>query len=155
MALLFATSLREGVEEMRLNPFGIEFLGPLPPDTLVMFQRVIYPLVGWIKRQKRFFPNWEVEKIVHIPLRHFFNRDHYASYRLRFEMPPENIDPRLLEDFPCFIHQSHNEREVLWGATYRIVMVFLEMVFGFTPPETGSLPVVYGTLDDNYHNGLG
>ena len=55
--LLLATSLRESMEEMRLNPLGITFLGPLPPQTLVMFRRVIYPMVGWIGRQRRFFPN--------------------------------------------------------------------------------------------------
>lgn len=31
LSLLLATALREGVEEMRLNPFGIRFLGPMPP----------------------------------------------------------------------------------------------------------------------------
>jgi len=69
MSILWATGLRESLEEMRLNPFGVRFLGPLPPRSLVMFKRTIYPMVGWINRQKRFFPNWEVEKVVRLPLK--------------------------------------------------------------------------------------
>jgi len=123
LALLFATSLREGFEEMRLNPFGVKFLGPLPSQQLVMFQRVIYPMVCWISRQKRFSPNWEVEDII--------------------------------KDFPCFLHEHNNSVEKLWGATFRITMVFLEIVFGFKPPDIDSLPVVHGTLDENYLTGNG
>ena len=69
LSLLFATSIRESFEEMGLNPFGVEFLGPLPPQRLVMFRREIFPFVSWIRGQRRFFINREVEKIVHIPLR--------------------------------------------------------------------------------------
>ncbi|MEE9610075.1 MAG: hypothetical protein V3W19_02430, partial [Desulfatiglandales bacterium] len=85
LALLFATSLRESLEEMRLNPLGVKFLGPLPSQGLVMFHRVIYPMVVWINHQKLFFPNWEVEKIVYIPLRNLLNPENYACYRLCFE----------------------------------------------------------------------
>jgi len=34
-------------------------------------------------------------------------------------------------------------------------MVFLEIVFGFNPPDIDSLPVVHGTLDENYLTGNG
>jgi len=34
LSLLLATSLRESVEEMRLNPFGVTFLGPMPSEDL-------------------------------------------------------------------------------------------------------------------------
>ena len=64
LALLLAAALREGFEEMRLNPLGVRFLGPMPAQHLVMFKRAIYPMVGWVNHQQRFFPNWEVEKIV-------------------------------------------------------------------------------------------
>ena len=56
-------------------------------------------------------------------------------------------------DFPCFRHESKDETEVLWGATYRMTTVFLELVFDFYPPELASLPVINGTLDDNYLTG--
>ena len=153
LALLLATSLRESFEEMRLNPLGVRFLGPLPPQGLVMFRRVIYPVVGWINRQKRFFPNWEVEKIVRIPLRNLLNPENYACYRLHFESGKKNEQKEEAQDFPCFLHRNKNEKEVLWGATYRIVMVFLELVFGFKPPDMRSLTAVYGSLDKNYYSG--
>ncbi|OQX24566.1 MAG: hypothetical protein BWK80_20125 [Desulfobacteraceae bacterium IS3] len=43
MAIFLATGLRECFEEMRLNPLGVRFLGPLPSQHLRMFRRVIYP----------------------------------------------------------------------------------------------------------------
>jgi hypothetical protein len=153
LALLLATSLRESLEEMRLNPLGVKFLGPLPSQSLTMFRRVIYPLVVWINRQNRFFPNWEVEKIVYIPLRNLLNPEYYACYRVRFDTGEGNAQAGTTQDFPCFLHQNQNEKEVLWGATYRIAMVFIELVFGFKPPEMKSLPVLRGTLGESYYNG--
>ena len=149
LRLLLATGLRESVEEMRLNPFGLKFLGPLPPQPLVMFQRVIYPMVVWVTGQKRFYPNWEVEKIVCIPLREFFNTSQYARYRLKIETPStaENINI-----FPCFRYQKDGEAEILWGATFRITMVFLNYVFGFSPPDFDSLPEIRGHLTRAYLN---
>ncbi len=149
--LLLATSLRESMEEMRLNPLGITFLGPLPPQRLAMFRRVIYPMVGWIGWQRRFFPNWEVEKIVSIPLRSLLKESHYACYRL--QMVSNHMTEDEVRDFPCFVHRDDDEQEVLWGATYRIVTDFLEIVYGFFPPDVESLPVVHGTLGRNYLTG--
>jgi hypothetical protein len=153
LALLFATSLRESFEEMRLNPLGLKFLGPLPSQQLVMFRRVIYPMVCWISFQKRFVPNREVEKVVYIPLQSLLNPLKYARYQLQIKKPNETDNN--IEDFPCFLHEQHDESEVLWGATFRITMVFLDIVFGFRPPDIGSLPAVHGTLDENYLTGNG
>lgn len=153
MALLFAASLRESLEEMRLNPLLVKFLGPLPPQRLEMFHRVIYPMVGWITGQKRFFPNWEVEKIVYIPLRDLLDTDGYACYRLHMGIRRDNRERGIAQDFPCFLHQNQDEREVLWGATYRIITIFLELVFGFSPPPVETLPVIEGALADNYLTG--
>ncbi|MGD8992788.1 MAG: hypothetical protein PVI00_15135, partial [Desulfobacterales bacterium] len=67
MRLLLATGLRESLEEMRLSPFGLKFLGPMAAQSLIMFNRIIYPMAVWVSGQRRFYPNWEVEKIVCIP----------------------------------------------------------------------------------------
>ena len=155
LALLLAACLREGLEEMRLNPLGIKFLGPLPSQKLIMFQRVIYPMVCRIGRQKRFIPNWEVEKIVNISFKDLLNPSFYARYRVKIETSPEKEDHPDIRDFPCFIHYSGDGNEVLWGATFRITMVFLEIVFGFKPPEMESLPTVFRSLDKNYLTGNG
>ena len=150
LCLLLATALRESVEEMRLNPFGLTFLGPMPPQDLSLFGRVLYPMVVWINRQKRFFPNWEVEKIVRIPLRNLLDSRAYACYRIRFEHCEQGS---FVQDFPCFLHENEGEREILWGVTYRIVMAFLESVWGFMPPAMEQLPVIQGRKSENYLKG--
>lgn len=155
LALLFATCLREGLEEMRLNPLGVKFLGPLPKQRLIMFQRVIFPMVCWISRQKQFSPNWEVERIVYIPLQNLLNPSNYARYRLRIETSRANETHPEVNDYPCFIQKQKDDYEVLWGATFRITMAFLEIVFGFKPPDMASLPMVFGSLDKHYLTGNG
>jgi len=155
LALLFATSLREGFEEMRLNPFRVKFLGPLPSQQLIMLKRVIYPMVCWISRQKRFSSNWEVEEIINIPLNNLMIHSNYACYRLTIISRQENEQTSVIKDFPCFLHEHNNSVEKLWGATFRITMVFLEIAFGFKPPDIKSLPIVHGTLDKNYLTGNG
>lgn len=155
MALLFATCLREGFEEMRLNPFRVKLLGPLPPQKLIMFHRVIYPMVCWINQQQQFIPNWEVERVVYIPLQNLLNPSHYARYRLRIETSREDRKTPDVTDYPCFIQKDQDNTDILWGATFRITMVFLENVFGFKPPDMELLPVVFGSLDKNYLTGNG
>ncbi len=153
LALFWATGLRESFEEMRLNPFGVRFLGPLPPQPLVMFQRTIYPSVAWINRQKRFFPNWEVEKVVDIPLVDLLNPANYAQYRLRRIPAGDAESINTIRHFPCFRFQLSNDTEVLWGATYRIVTLFLDYTFNFKPPSLGEIPIIEGSLDQNYFTG--
>jgi len=153
LALLWATGLRESLEEMRLNPFGAKFLGPLPPQNLEMFQRKIYPLVTWVRRQKRFYPNWEVDKILHIPLRELLDPANYRRYRLRMKIPGNAKPLNSTRDYPCFRFQSNGNIEILWGATFRITTVFMDYVFGFNPPELETLPVIQGSLDPTYLTG--
>jgi hypothetical protein len=153
LSRLLATALRESWEEMRLNPLGVRFLGPLPSQCLILFRRVIHPMVAWLSWQKRFTPNWEVEKIVSIPLRSLLNPDNYAVYRV--EVPP-HLGWRLPgkdREFPCFLYTQQNNREVLWGVTYRIVMSLVETVFDFTPPDVEDLPRVRGVLEECYVQG--
>jgi hypothetical protein len=53
-----------------------------------------------------------------------------------------------------YLHQSDAGPDLLWGATFRIVMDFLHIVFRFTPPEIKSLPVLPWELDENYFQTL-
>ncbi len=153
LALFWATGLRESFEEMRLNPFGVRFLGPLPPQSLVMFQRVIYPMVAWVQRQKRFFPNWEVDKIVYIPLRDLLNPANYRRYRLCIQTRANEQSSDSALDYPCFYFQTDSDAEILWGATSRIATLFIEYIFGFNPPIMKTLPIIEGRLDHNYLTG--
>ncbi len=150
LALLLATALREGFEEMRLNPFGVSFLGPMPAQRLVMFKRAIYPLVGWVNRQRHFFPNWEVDKIIRIPVAALFDIGNYARYRISFKVGPKGMPDTPYRDMPCFVHRQNGQDELLWGATYRITEQFLATVFGYAPPSMASLPVIHRRLDQNY-----
>ncbi|MCE5244316.1 MAG: CoA pyrophosphatase [Desulfobacteraceae bacterium] len=155
LSVYLAAAFRESWEEMRLNPFGIRFLGALPAQCLVLFKRVIHPMVGWVVRQDRFTPSREVDRVVSIPLRRLLDPSRYARYGL--------IVPRRLEwrfagrgerEFPCFVFEDAGRTEVLWGVTYRIVTLLLDLTFGFHPPgDLKSLPLVQGTVDDQYVNG--
>ena len=153
MSIIWATGLRESLEEMRLNPFGVKFLGALPPQPLVMFKRTIYPMVGWIRRQKRFFPNWEVEKVIHVSLRDLLTPNLYGRYRLKMEHRTAKGETAPVQEFPCFRIQNPEVREILWGATYRITVDFLKYVFDFNPPDLETLPMVEGSLDQSYLTG--
>lgn len=151
LALLLAAALREGWEEMRLNPLKVTFMGPLPVQKLIMFNRQIYPLVGWVPAHQHLVPNWEVERIVYLPLSRLFDVQYYGRYRLSFET--RDGQSRRREDFPCFVHKGKNGNEILWGATFRIAMDFLNLVFGFEYPDLSSSEVIQGRLGRTYYGG--
>jgi len=155
LSLLLATAMREGFEEMRLNPLGVRFQGVLPPEHLVMFKRMIYPLVGWVNRQRHFFPNWEVARIVRIPIRDLLHPAGYIGLRLKMTHHGAKGGGGEFKDFPAFRFPSPAGTEILWGATYRITMSFLDRVFGFVPPDTGSGPVIEKCLTEDYITGKG
>jgi 8-oxo-dGTP pyrophosphatase MutT (NUDIX family) len=151
IALLLTTGLREAWEEMHLNPLSVSFLGPLPVQRLVLFERSIYPLVAWAPANPRLKPNQEVERIVHIPLHQLLEPQNYWCYRLVFKDDDGAVHRR--QDFPCFVHHGRQGTDILWGATFRIAMDFLNLVFGFAPPKTETLPVIEGRRRMSYLNG--
>jgi len=152
LRVLFFTSLRECFEEMRLNPLGVRFLGPLPIQRLVMFGRVIYPMVGWVSKQQQFKLNWEVEKVVSIPIRELLDPGNYVQYQLELKDPHTKNGRQQVYNAPSFLHKNNLGNEILWGATCRITLNFLELMFGFEVPTDGSLPVLKGFMDDAYMN---
>jgi 8-oxo-dGTP pyrophosphatase MutT (NUDIX family) len=150
LALYLATALREAFEEMRLNPLRVSFLGPLPPNRLQLFRRAIYPLAAWLPRRARFRPNWEVERIVEIPLRMLLDPAGYVRYDLS-ETPQGS--PQTVRQLPALRLQTPAGTDILWGVTFRIAMDFLKIVFGFEPPPLQGLPVVEGELAPSYRTG--
>lgn len=155
LRMLLAAALREGMEEMRLNPFGVRFLGTLPPEKLVMFKRTIVPMVVWAPQQRRFWPNWEVERIIRIPISDLLAPSGYIG--LRLQMASHDL-PRGNEnrgEFPAFRLDTTGRAEILWGATYRITMQFLARVFGFEPPQSAKERVVEKRLTADYLTGKG
>ena len=153
LALLLATGLRESYEEMGLNPLKVRFLGPLPPQRLIMFNRVVYPLVGWLEGQRKFRLNWEVASITTIPIEDLLKKQYYARYLLQMAIADERKGEGTVKEFPCFIARNAPEGERLWGVTYRIVMELLQAVFNFAPPHDRTLPQVEGHLSKDYLTG--
>jgi 8-oxo-dGTP pyrophosphatase MutT (NUDIX family) len=152
ISLLYAAGLRESWEEMRLNPFGLTFLGQLPSQCLSFSGRVIHPLVAWVSRQKEFTLSSEVERIVRFPLHALLNPFNYAVYRMYVPLHLERRFGGTGVDFPCFIYNVNGRAELLWGATFRIVTLFLEMIFGFQVPDLQNLPLVPASVGDEYVN---
>ncbi|MEE4355197.1 MAG: CoA pyrophosphatase [Desulfococcaceae bacterium] len=153
LAHFLATGLREGWEEMHLHPAGVSLLGPLLPEHLVLFRRAIYPLAVWVDRQEIFRPNREVEKILRLPLRDLLQPVHYATFRLEYPPHISNKLRRKQQDFLCFLFEDRGETEMLWGATFRIVLNFLRIVFDFHPPGTQKLPLIHGSMKKSYLHG--
>ena len=152
LSFLLATGIRESYEEMRLNPFRLRFLGPLPSQQLVMFERTIFPMVCWIPQRNKYTLNWEVERVVNVPLRHLFDSAQYARFRLTIETSA-NGNTTEEKIFPCLLLEDGSESEMLWGATFRITMAFLQTVFDFKTPELDDLPEIAGQLERNYLTG--
>jgi hypothetical protein len=138
---------------MRLNPFGVRFLGPLPVERLVVFRKEIYPFVGWVGKPQCFRPNWEVEDLVYLPIAQLLDPTNYARLQYRINTSDTRLPKGAAGEMPCYLHRGPNGSEVLWGATFRITMRFLAIAFDFQPPTAARLPVVVRDLDDTYVNG--
>jgi hypothetical protein len=154
LAILYAACLRESFEEMRVNPLRVKFLGALHPQRLVIRDRFIYPLVGWIPRQNRFLHNWEVERIVYIPFKQLLDTSNYALFEMRMAGENQMPDTGMPLRHPGYLHTSEHGTDLLWGATFRIVMDFLQIVFRFIPPDITSLSSMTWELAENYFQSM-
>jgi len=153
LLLLLGNALRESWEELRLSPFNVEFLGPLPAYRLTHRPWIIFPLVGRVTHCWKARLNWEVDKIVSIPLEDFFHRGNHAVYSL--EVPESLVDQGIPNpwEFPCFIHQEGRGEEILWGAPFEIIRTFFRMVFDFSFPVPDQRRVIRRPLASNYLSG--
>jgi 8-oxo-dGTP pyrophosphatase MutT (NUDIX family) len=150
---LLGNALRESWEELRLSPFNVEFLGPLPTYRLRHRTWIIFPMVGRVKHCWKPKLSWEVEKIVSIPLETFFHPTNYAVYSLEVA---ENLITQGIPspwEFPCFVHKEDGEEEILWGATFEVIQTFFKIVFDFSFPSPDTQRVVHMSLASNYFSG--
>ena len=153
VTLFLTNALRESWEEIRLSPFNVRLLGPLPCHSLVLFRRTIFPLVGLVRKAFPFRPNSEVERVLEIPLKSFFAEDNYAQYVIDMSDSIRR-EERASWQFPCFLHREEGrDPEILWGATFQIILRFLEIVFAFRMPDVQSGPVLRRTLHHDYLTG--
>ena len=153
MTLFLVNALRESWEEIGLSPFSVRFLGPLPTYSLKRFRRTIFPLVGFVEKPGAFHTNREVEKIVEIPLVSFYDERSIGCYILS---APDPADPTVLQSLqhPCLIHpDSNGGEEILWGATFHILVQFLAIVMDYRLPDWEKGRVVHRTLHPDYLTG--
>jgi 8-oxo-dGTP pyrophosphatase MutT (NUDIX family) len=135
--LFLTNALREAWEEIGLNPFNTIFLGALPSYSLTLFARTIFPLVCLTRRSFEFKLSREVEKVLEIPIADFFDISNHAL--LEIETPFANSTASTGNHFPCFIfNDSRGNTEILWGATFNIIINFLNIISdnSFSLPST-------------------
>lgn len=153
LTLFLANALREAWEEIRLNPLAVHFLGPLPAYSLQLFRRIIFPMVGQVHEISRFRPNYEVESLVDIPVSVFFHQENYATLIREVDgrLGHEQMEPQFM---PCLIyHDKAGAEHVLWGATFFIILSFLEIIFNFELPEWRNRRLIRKTIDAHYLSG--
>jgi 8-oxo-dGTP pyrophosphatase MutT (NUDIX family) len=147
--LFLANALREAWEEIGLNPFNVIFLGALPCYSLSLFTRTIFPLVCLTPRTFEFKLSPEVEVILEVPVRTFFEGINYAQ--LEVEMSFNNSPSSNLTQHPCMVLSgSQGNPEILWGATYNIIMNFLSIISDNPLPVPSGLHVIKKVLSENY-----
>jgi len=152
--LFLANAARESWEEIGLSPFNVSFLGALPTYKLRFLKRTIFPIVGLIKHRRNYKPNSEVEKIIEIPVKAFFDPDNYGRFYIKSENPWQKRDG-FSPYFPCLIlKQKDGTEEILWGATFNIITNFLSIVFEHSLPMfNDNARKISKTCPDNYLKG--
>jgi 8-oxo-dGTP pyrophosphatase MutT (NUDIX family) len=150
ITLFLTNALRESWEEIHLSPSRVRFLGPLPTYCLTLFRRTIFPLAGLVDHPQTPRPNPEVEKIVEIPLASFYRDDLFGCYRLE---ATDSTGQRPLQ-YPCLFHRDDSgTQEVLWGATFQIIVHFLSIVMDYRLPDWQNGPVYIRKLRPDYLTG--
>ena len=152
ITLFLANAVREAWEEISINPFHVHYLGALPPYSLSRHRRTIFPLVCYIDKQTAVNMNHEVEYILDIPVAAFFDEENYASLRVDADA---NIPGEPREVLPCMIYKDEKRGEnILWGATFFIVMSFLQIICDFELPRWEDRRIVRKSLDSRYISGV-
>jgi hypothetical protein len=153
ITLYLANALRESWEEISLNPLRVAFIGSLPTHPLILFRRIIFPLVGMIKAPWEIHTNEEVERIVEIPLKSFYDETCFGRYIIEHTLTNTSGISEFME-FPCLIQRNNQGTEdVLWGATFNIIISFLKIVFDYQLPDWQSQRILRKTLPNNYVSG--
>jgi 8-oxo-dGTP pyrophosphatase MutT (NUDIX family) len=147
--LFLTNALREAWEEIGLNPFNISFSGALPSYSLTILARTIFPSVCLIVKPFEFKLSAEVEKILEIPISHFFNDSNYAF--LEIETQFGNTSSVSNNRFPCILlNDATGRQEILWGATFNIIMNFLRIISDDNLPFISSSRTIKKVLSKTY-----
>jgi len=150
---VFAGVLRESWEEMRLPPWKVEYMGALPTLWMQSFPRVIFPVVGRVRPGWKARPNWEVESVLRLPLRAFLDPENYAICRFLVQTPSEEGQETLEWEYPCLVINEPTGEEILWGATFKILMNFMDRVFELPIEQINPSRRIVKELSPYYFNG--
>jgi 8-oxo-dGTP pyrophosphatase MutT (NUDIX family) len=151
--LVLAGVLRESWEEMRLPPWKVEYMGPLPTLWMQSFPRVIFPVVGTVRPGWKARPNWEVESVLRRPLRALFDPENYAICKFLIASPSDEGQAVHEWEYPCMVMKSGAGEEILWGATFKILMNFMERVFDLSVAKINPSRRVVKELSPYYFSG--
>jgi 8-oxo-dGTP pyrophosphatase MutT (NUDIX family) len=147
--LFLTTALREAWEEIGLNPLNTKFLGALPSFPLNMFARTIFPVVCMTRRKFTYRLNFEVDKILEIPLSFFFESGNYAMLNIKTSSG-ENQEFFQYQT-PCVvIPDQRGKEDILWGATFKIIQNFLSIISDGEAPSTYSSRILDKVLTSKY-----
>jgi hypothetical protein len=56
-------------------------------------------------------------------------------------------------EFPGLVHRENGEEEILWGATFKVIQTFFQIVFHFSFPLPDPRRVIRRPLASNYLTG--
>ena len=150
--LFLMNALRESWEEIGLDPLNVCFLGALPSYSLTFFSRTIFPVVSLVREPYDYRLSDEVEKVMEIPVDYFFQSSFYAV--LEIESGAGNSDPRYNMKFPCLVvPDGSGHDDILWGATFNIIVNFLQTITGNPVPPSPPLRTVKKMLSPHYASG--
>ncbi len=113
---LKTTALRETHEEVGVPPEEVELLTRLD-QVVTVTGFLVTPYLGLMDPAARFQPNpVEVERMVLVPLARLLDRGNYRTVDMSWEgMPLRQI-------------ALYQDQDMIWGATMRILLNFLEAV---------------------------
>jgi hypothetical protein len=151
---VLAGVLRESWEEMRLPPWKVEYMGALPTLWMQSFPRVIFPVVGRVGPGWKARPNWEVDSVLRVPLGAFFDPANYAICRFLVKDPSEGGEAIHDWEYPCLVVSDPGGEEILWGATFKILMNFMERVFDLPVGQINPSRKVLKELSPYYFTGM-
>ncbi len=113
---LLETALRESQEEISLSPAEVEVLGELDDAVTLDSNYTVTPFVGvipWPHKLKA--DGWETDEIIEVPIAALLDKN-----------SREDKD-EVVEGKPVTSYFYHYGDRVIWGATARILLQFLEL----------------------------
>ena len=117
------TAAREAHEEIGLRREELSFVGQLD-DISTVTSYSVTPFVGRVPDREYEPDEREVDEVVVLPLDGLTDPSNYELEK--------RIHPRYGE---ALVHFFHVDGYTVWGATGRILVQFLDLACGWTPPD--------------------